>query len=141
MKKLLAVLTLAAAIAVPMLAHHSFAAEFDGGNTSPGCRTPDGMLWLPSIRGVVRVDPAHIAINRIPPPVQIEQVVVQARRQREFQRAPVKPRNDDEEPAAHYAEPVHQVRRAAPQRVGRGSRQQRERQQQRQRVEFARVGR
>ena len=29
-------------------------AEFDGGNTSAGCRTPDGMLWFPSIRGIVR---------------------------------------------------------------------------------------
>ncbi len=51
-------------------------AEFDGGNTSPGCRTPDGLLWFPSIRGVVRVDPSHLAMNRIAPPVQIEQVVV-----------------------------------------------------------------
>ena len=50
--------------------------EFDGGNTSPGCRTSDGLLWFPSIRGVVRVDPAHIRLNPIPPPVQIEQVAV-----------------------------------------------------------------
>jgi signal transduction histidine kinase/ligand-binding sensor domain-containing protein/DNA-binding response OmpR family regulator len=51
-------------------------AEFDGGNTAPGCRTPDGLLWFPSIRGVVRVDPGHIAVNPIPPPVQIEQIIV-----------------------------------------------------------------
>jgi signal transduction histidine kinase/ligand-binding sensor domain-containing protein/CheY-like chemotaxis protein/HPt (histidine-containing phosphotransfer) domain-containing protein len=49
-------------------------AEFDGGNTSAGCRSPDGMLWFPSIRGIVRVDPAHIRTNPLPPPVHIEQV-------------------------------------------------------------------
>jgi len=52
------------------------AAEFAGGNTLPGCRTADGLLWLPSIRGVVRVDPAHIVVNGTPPPVRIEQVAV-----------------------------------------------------------------
>jgi signal transduction histidine kinase/ligand-binding sensor domain-containing protein/CheY-like chemotaxis protein/HPt (histidine-containing phosphotransfer) domain-containing protein len=49
-------------------------AEFDGGNTSPGCRSPDGLLWFPSIRGIVRVDPGHIRTNVLPPPVHIEQV-------------------------------------------------------------------
>jgi signal transduction histidine kinase/ligand-binding sensor domain-containing protein/CheY-like chemotaxis protein/HPt (histidine-containing phosphotransfer) domain-containing protein len=51
-------------------------AEFDGGNTSAGCRTPDGLLWFPSIRGLVRVDPSHIRTNTLPPPVYIEQVRV-----------------------------------------------------------------
>ena len=51
-------------------------AEFCGGNTSPGVRTPDGLLWFPSIKGLVRVDAAHIASNSLPPPVQIEQVLV-----------------------------------------------------------------
>ena len=51
-------------------------AEFDGGNTSPGCRSPDGILWFPSIRGIVRVDPRHIKTNTLPPPVHIEEVVV-----------------------------------------------------------------
>ena len=50
--------------------------EFDGGNTSAGCASPDGMLWFPSVRGIVRVDPAHIASNRQPPPVHIEKVAV-----------------------------------------------------------------
>ena len=49
-------------------------AEFDGGNTSAGCRSPDGLLWFPSIRGIVRVDPSHIRTNSLPPPVHIEQV-------------------------------------------------------------------
>ncbi len=51
-------------------------AEFAGGNTSPGCRTPDGMLWFPSIRGIVRVDPEHIEFNSVPPIVHIEQLSV-----------------------------------------------------------------
>ncbi|HZD53010.1 MAG TPA: response regulator, partial [Woeseiaceae bacterium] len=48
------------------------AVEFDGGNTSPGCRTPDGALWFPSIRGIVRVDPDAIPTNTLAPPVLIE---------------------------------------------------------------------
>jgi signal transduction histidine kinase/ligand-binding sensor domain-containing protein/CheY-like chemotaxis protein/HPt (histidine-containing phosphotransfer) domain-containing protein len=53
-------------------------AEFDGGNTAAGCRTADGRLWFPSIRGIVAVDPLHIRSNPLPPPVQIEQVTVDA---------------------------------------------------------------
>jgi signal transduction histidine kinase/ligand-binding sensor domain-containing protein/CheY-like chemotaxis protein/HPt (histidine-containing phosphotransfer) domain-containing protein len=49
-------------------------AEFDGGNTSAGCLTADGMLWFPSIRGIVRVDAKHIRTNVLPPSVLIEQV-------------------------------------------------------------------
>jgi signal transduction histidine kinase/ligand-binding sensor domain-containing protein/DNA-binding response OmpR family regulator/HPt (histidine-containing phosphotransfer) domain-containing protein len=51
-------------------------AEFDGGNTNAGCRTPEGIFWFPGIRGIVRVDPNHIATNTVMPPVQIEQVAV-----------------------------------------------------------------
>jgi ligand-binding sensor domain-containing protein/signal transduction histidine kinase len=51
-------------------------AEFVGGNTSPGIRTADGLMWFPSIRGIVRVDPNHIRTNTRPPPVRIEQVAV-----------------------------------------------------------------
>ena len=49
-------------------------AEFDGGNTSPGCRTADGMLWFPGILGIVRVNPARLPSNPLPPPVHIEQL-------------------------------------------------------------------
>ena len=51
-------------------------AEFAGGNTSAGCQTADGMLWFPSIRGIVRVDPDHIRFNAVPPVVHIERVSV-----------------------------------------------------------------
>jgi signal transduction histidine kinase/ligand-binding sensor domain-containing protein/CheY-like chemotaxis protein/HPt (histidine-containing phosphotransfer) domain-containing protein len=50
--------------------------EFDGGNTAAGCRTPDGLLWFPSVLGIVRVDPRHIRLNPVPPLVHIEQVSV-----------------------------------------------------------------
>jgi len=51
-------------------------AEFNGGNNFAGCRSPDGLLWFPSIRGIVRVDPKHIRTNSLPPPVHIERVAV-----------------------------------------------------------------
>jgi diguanylate cyclase (GGDEF)-like protein/PAS domain S-box-containing protein len=51
-------------------------AEFDGGNTSAGFRSAQGLLWFPSTRGIVRVDPDHIRANPVPPPVHIEQVTV-----------------------------------------------------------------
>jgi ligand-binding sensor domain-containing protein/signal transduction histidine kinase/CheY-like chemotaxis protein/HPt (histidine-containing phosphotransfer) domain-containing protein len=51
-------------------------AEFAGGNTSPGCRSPDGLLWFPSIRGIVRVNPRQFKTNTLPPPVHIEEVIV-----------------------------------------------------------------
>ena len=54
------------------------ATEFDGGNSSAGCRTPDGRLWFPNISGVVRADPAHTRVNNLPPPVQIEGVTADA---------------------------------------------------------------
>jgi signal transduction histidine kinase/ligand-binding sensor domain-containing protein/DNA-binding response OmpR family regulator len=50
--------------------------EFAGGNSSPGCRSPDGLLWFPSIRGIVIVNPRHFKTNTLPPPVHIEEVVV-----------------------------------------------------------------
>jgi signal transduction histidine kinase/ligand-binding sensor domain-containing protein/DNA-binding response OmpR family regulator/HPt (histidine-containing phosphotransfer) domain-containing protein len=51
-------------------------AEFDGGNTSAGCRTADGMLWFPSIHDIVRVNPGDLHLNRRPPLVHIERVLV-----------------------------------------------------------------
>ena len=51
-------------------------AEFNGGNTAAGFRSPEGQLWFPNIRGIVRVDPKHIRTNPLPPHVHIEQVAV-----------------------------------------------------------------
>jgi ligand-binding sensor domain-containing protein/signal transduction histidine kinase len=38
------------------------------------CKTLDGRLCFPTANGVVMIDPAHIPVNRIAPPVQIESV-------------------------------------------------------------------
>lgn len=40
-----------------------------------GCKTHDGKLWFPTTKGLVIVDPSHIKINEIPPPVFIEKVL------------------------------------------------------------------
>ncbi len=44
------------------------------GQERVGCKTFDGRIWFPGPRGVVMVDPAHIPINRAPPPVHISRV-------------------------------------------------------------------
>jgi len=41
---------------------------------APVARTADGKLWFASQDGVSVVDPAHLPSNRLPPPVQIEQM-------------------------------------------------------------------
>ena len=48
--------------------------ETNGGGQPAGWKTPDGQLWFPTIRGVVRVDPSNL--NMLPPPVHIEQVLI-----------------------------------------------------------------
>jgi signal transduction histidine kinase/ligand-binding sensor domain-containing protein/CheY-like chemotaxis protein len=49
--------------------------EFSGGNTSAGLRASDGSLWLPAIRGFIRVDPTRIRSNPLRPPVHVERVL------------------------------------------------------------------
>ncbi len=51
------------------------ASEFSGGNTRAGTRAADGTLWLPSIRGIVRVDPSRIRTNELAPSVVLESVI------------------------------------------------------------------
>lgn len=50
--------------------------ECNGGYPSAGCKTKDGKMWFPTMKGVVCIDPENIKINTIPPPVVIEQVVL-----------------------------------------------------------------
>lgn len=46
--------------------------------TQPGaCRTRDGTLWFPTIKGLAMVQPAKLVRNPFPPPVMIESVVVE----------------------------------------------------------------
>jgi ligand-binding sensor domain-containing protein/signal transduction histidine kinase len=43
------------------------------------CRTRDGRLWFATSKGLARVDPAATVVSEMPPPVHIEQVVVNGR--------------------------------------------------------------
>ncbi len=46
------------------------------GSQPAACRTPDGRLWFPTIKGLVSVDPARLLPNTNPPPVVIESVLI-----------------------------------------------------------------
>ena len=47
------------------------------GGSQPACwRGHDGRLWFTTVRGAVWVDPAVLRVNRLPPPVHIEQMRV-----------------------------------------------------------------
>jgi ligand-binding sensor domain-containing protein/signal transduction histidine kinase len=52
------------------------ALECPGGFQPAGCRTRDGRLWFPTIKGLVVVDPAQVPTNSVAPPVLIEEVLV-----------------------------------------------------------------
>ncbi|MBI2837109.1 MAG: hypothetical protein HYX75_02270 [Acidobacteria bacterium] len=54
-------------------------AECNGGVQPAGCRDRMGRLWFPTNGGVVMVDPDHLKVNRVVPPVAIEQLVVDQR--------------------------------------------------------------
>ena len=38
--------------------------------------TPDGCCWFPTLKGLTVIDPYHIPVNTLPPPVRIEQVQI-----------------------------------------------------------------
>ena len=48
--------------------------EFNGGVQPAAAKAPDGTLWFASVQGAVRVDPANLYPNPVPPPVVIETV-------------------------------------------------------------------
>jgi ligand-binding sensor domain-containing protein/signal transduction histidine kinase len=45
----------------------------------PGWKSKDGRLWFPTVKGVVMIDPDNMKLNTLPPPVVIEQVIVDQR--------------------------------------------------------------
>jgi len=47
--------------------------------TAPVARSPDGKLWFISQEGISVIDPARLSINKLLPPVHIEQVVADRR--------------------------------------------------------------
>lgn len=50
--------------------------ECNGGFQTAGCKTRDGKLWFPTMKGVVIIDPENLVINKLPPPVAVEQVAL-----------------------------------------------------------------
>ncbi len=50
--------------------------ECNGGFQTAGCKTRDGKLWFPTMKGVVIIDPENLDINKLPPPVAVEQVAL-----------------------------------------------------------------
>jgi signal transduction histidine kinase/ligand-binding sensor domain-containing protein len=57
------------------------ATECTYGSQPAACRTGDGVLWFPTIAGMVSVNPSEIQPNTNPPPVVIEEVLVDQQRQ------------------------------------------------------------
>ncbi|MFC1853737.1 diguanylate cyclase, partial [candidate division CSSED10-310 bacterium] len=50
--------------------------ECNGGIQPAGWKSRDGKLWFPTIKGVTVINPDDIKINKTPPPVVIEKIVV-----------------------------------------------------------------
>ena len=53
--------------------------ECNGGVEPAAWRSSDGRLWFATIRGVVVIDPAHLADRPAPPPARVEEVLVDGR--------------------------------------------------------------
>jgi ligand-binding sensor domain-containing protein/signal transduction histidine kinase len=50
--------------------------ECSGGFQPSGCQSRDGRLWFPTVKGLTVLDPAKVRINPVPPPVVIEEALV-----------------------------------------------------------------
>lgn len=50
--------------------------ECSEGLQPAGCETPDGRLWFATSKGLANVSPQDVTTNRLPPPVQIEAMLV-----------------------------------------------------------------
>ncbi len=53
--------------------------ECSGGSQPAGCQTRDGWLWFATSRGLVALNPLLVHTNPLPPPVLIEEVLVEGR--------------------------------------------------------------
>ncbi len=53
--------------------------ECNGGSQPAGWRGRDGRLWFPTIKGLVVLDPEQLKRNDLPPPVLIEQALLNGR--------------------------------------------------------------
>jgi signal transduction histidine kinase len=50
-----------------------------GGYTPRAARSTDGKLWFANLEGLGMIDPDHLPLNRIPPPVHVEQITADGR--------------------------------------------------------------
>jgi ligand-binding sensor domain-containing protein/two-component sensor histidine kinase len=57
--------------------------EASSGGHPAAWRLQDGSLWFATLKGVATVDPAHLAMNRVPPLVSLEQLSVDDEPQKE----------------------------------------------------------
>lgn len=48
--------------------------ECSGGSQPAAWKAQDGTLWFPTVKGVAAINPDHIRLNEVPPPVVIETV-------------------------------------------------------------------
>jgi len=78
-----------------MLSH-----ECNGGFQPAGCQTRDGVLWFPTIRGAVAIDPEHVETNPLPPPVVAERLIAGGETLEPGSGAALEPRGRDFE--IHY---------------------------------------
>jgi len=74
--------------------------ECNGSSQPAGCKTPDGRLWFPTIRGVVTVNPKAITNNKMVPPIVIEQVIADDTPITDFSKIEIPPGNGNLE--IHY---------------------------------------
>jgi len=54
--------------------------ECSEGLQPAGCKTPDGRLWFPTTKGLVVVNPAAVKVNPLPPPMALEEVLIDGER-------------------------------------------------------------
>ena len=50
--------------------------ECNGGSQNSVCSDGSGRFWYPTIRGAVRVDPSNTGINKLPPPMVVQALVI-----------------------------------------------------------------
>ena len=63
--------------------------DFNGGEQATGWKTQDGKLLFATSIGLVAVDPSHLRLNKLPPPVVIEDALVDRRSIANQHHAPV----------------------------------------------------